>query len=134
MADVFCRLMTEAMTDFFKEEVIGGREEQILQRLTAGESLPAFVHESVREVRTFRRQAVLAGTNQVVENWPAEHHDMIRSALMWALQKRLSGSPVKVTWKGDDEHEEFVTRIEIKDDELVLDFAHPPALARRKSA
>lgn len=134
MPDIFCRLMTEAMTDFFKEEVIGGREKEILQRLIAGESLPTFVHESVKEVRQFRRQALLAGTNQVVENWPLEHHEMIRSALMWALQKRVQGAPVKVTWKGDDEHTEFVTKIEIKGDELVLDFAHPPAVARRKSA
>ena len=52
----------------------------------------------------------------------------------WALEKLDTDDRVMIEWKGDAEYHETVTKFELRNNTLHIEFAHPPVAAPQVAA
>ena len=134
MGDSGCAESIEILNFFFDPRVLANEGPEIVRRLTAGEPLTAALLEMSGKYRRFSRTTRVMAVKTAVENWPVEQHEPLRQLLIWSVQHIVDGGDLKVRWKGDAQNDETVMRFEIKEGELTIEFAHPPAEAQRLSA
>jgi hypothetical protein len=60
--------------------------------------------------------------------------EAVASVFTWALSKIDSDDRVSITWKGDADYPETVTRFELRGNQLKIEFLHPPAALAAPSA
>jgi hypothetical protein len=96
---------------------------EILARLSAGDEVADLVDDYARK---FGRAETAQEIRQVTENWPPLHMEAASQLVQWALGKLDTDDRVTINWKGDAEHPETVTKFELRDHTLLIEFAHPP--------
>ena len=64
----------------------------------------------------------------------AHHTEAVAQMVQWALGKLDTEDRITIRWKDDAEYRETVTKFELRDHELLIEFAHPPAGLRAPGA
>ena len=62
---------------------------------------------------------------RVIGRWPAEHAQLIRHTIAWALETLPIPSQMRLVLDGDATSDETITRVTLKEGELRLSFLHP---------
>jgi len=125
MAQVACSEAMELLNFVFSSGIISNDGHEILERLQVGDDLVEFIGE-LGETK-FNRAEQGRALRAVGRAWPSLDLELIQLVAGWALGKLDTDDRVLIRWKGDDEHPEVVTRLELRDHTLVVEFAHPPA-------
>ena len=133
MSDIFCIEAMKVLNRVFDDRVVDSHLDDLVQRFSEGDSLKAVLVDLAEDQKKFKKNTRVMGVGWVAENWPESHLEVVRSTILWALKQRQQGNPLKIHWKGDAENDETVTRVEIKGDEVTIEFAHPPAAVLRQT-
>ena len=123
MPQVQCAEAMNLLSMVFSSGIIGNDGHEILARLQAGDD-PAEVIGDLGD--KFDRPAQARALREVAANWPPLHLQMLAGVVQWALGKLDTDDRVMIEWKGDAEHTETVTKLELRDHTLHIEFAHPP--------
>lgn len=125
MADTgTCIQAMELLNAVFNSPIILNDGHEILVRLEAGDEVVDIVEELAAK---FGQDIGAEEIRQVVETWPPLHREAAAEMVRWALSKLDTEDRVTINWKGDDENPEIVTKFELRDHTLLIEFAHPPA-------
>ena len=122
MADFGCSVAMQLMNIVFDPSIILNDGHEIHDRLEAGDEIPDIVEEFARK---FGAPDQAAALRRVLQNWPPLHIEAVGQMVQWALGKLDTDDRVTINWKGDAEHAETVTKFELRDHLLVIEFAHP---------
>ncbi len=126
MAHVGCQAVVELLNAIFGSGLILNDGHEIYARLQAGDELADIAAEYGEK---FGDPARVADIRYVTDNWPVLHREALAQMLQWSLSKLDTEDRITVKWKGDDEHPETVTKFELRDHTLMIEFAHPPVAA-----
>lgn len=99
---------------------------EILARLEAGDDVVKIVEDLNHQ---FGRPRLARRIRKVGEGWPALHREALSAMVRWALSKLDTDDRVMIQYKGDAEHQETVTKFELRDHTLLIEFSHPPVTA-----
>lgn len=124
MADVVCAQAMQVLNAIFTTPLIFNDGHEILQRLQAGDEVADIAEELGRK---FGQPGQAEQVRALANSWPPLHVEAIGSMVQWALAKLDTDDRVTIRWKGDAEHSETVTKFELRDHTLLIEFAHPPA-------
>jgi len=123
MAAPACGVAVEVLNVLFQAPLIFNDGHEILARLRAGDSIADIAGDIGKRFgpsgmeETFQ---ALAGA------WPRHHLEAVGQMVEWALDKLDTKDRVMIEWKGDAEAPEVITRFELCDHTLRIEFAHPP--------
>ncbi len=118
-----CKEAMELLNMVFSAGIIFNDGHEIFARLDAGDD----VADIAEDISTKLGKKEMAGPiRQVIEGWPRLHVEAVGQLLHWALGKLDTEDRVMIKWKGDDENPETVTKFELRDHTLLIEFAHPP--------
>lgn len=131
MADWGCRLAVGYLNRLFSAPRPAGESPEIVARVAAGEDFTDVLIEKVRAEYGALSQRTRA-VEFVVGHWPQEHVDVVQAMLEANIKRRPIEEPLQVIWKGDADNPETVTRFEVGENRLVVEFAHPPAAMMRE--
>lgn len=123
MADVSCLQAVELLNNVFNSPLILNDGHEILQRLEAGDDVDEIVGDLTEK---FGRNGQTEDVRALANAWPALHMEAVAGMVQWALGKLDTDDRVTISWKGDADHPETVTRFELRDHSLLIEFAHPP--------
>ena len=123
MADIVCLEGVDALNLLFGTALILNDGHEILARLEAGDDV-ADIAEPYAE--KLGKGDMAEGFVRLMKNWPPLQMEAITEMVQWALSKLDTDDRVMIRWKGDDESPETVTRFELGDHTLLIEFAHPP--------
>ena len=130
MADVGCQAAVELLNAVFGSGLILNDGHEIYARLQAGDELADIAGEVGEKLgEKLGRPASVADLQRVTNNWPDLHREAVARMLEWSLSKLDTEDRITVQWKGDDHHPETVTKFELRDHTLKIEFAHPPVAA-----
>ncbi len=118
-----CSEAMDMLNLVFSAAIILNDGHEILARLNAGDDIADLAEDYARK---FGRAEKAAEIRKVTERWPPLHLEAMKQMLQWALSKLDTDDRVLISWKGDAEHPETVTRFELQDHTLRIEFAHPP--------
>ena len=124
MADVMCLEAMNLLNAIFTTPLILNDGHEMVQRIDAGDDVADIVEDLGRK---FSRPDKAQQIRTVVENWPPLHVEALTQVVRWALGKLDTDDRITINWKGDANHPETVTRFELRDHSLLIEFAHPPA-------
>lgn len=127
MAEVMCLEAMQLLNAVFGTPLILNDGHEIYARLEAGDDLADIAEEFGEKLG---RNGAGAKVRRVIEGWPPTHLEAVAQMLRWALSKLDTEERITIKYKGDDQHPETVTRFELRGNELLVEFAHPPARAR----
>lgn len=127
MPDVACLEAMELLNLAFTTSLILNDGHEILARLKAGDDIAELVEEYGNK---FGNASVARAARQVTDSWPPLHVEAVCEMVKWALGKLDTDDRVTINWKGDNHHPETVTRFELRDHTLLIEFAHPPVSLR----
>jgi len=130
MGDWGCRLSVAYLNRLFSAPRPAGEPPEIVARVAQGEDFTKVLLEKVREEYGSVSQRTRA-IEFVVGHWPREHLDVVQSMLEANIKRRPQEEPLQVIWKGDAEYDETVTRFEVGENKLVVEFAHPAVAMRQ---
>ena len=82
----------------------------------------------------FGQPDMVVDVQKVVRNWDPLHMEAVTKLVGWALGKLDTEDRVMIEWKGDAEYHETVTKFELRDHTLYIEFAHPPVAATQAAA
>ena len=117
-----CREAMELLNMVFSARIILNDGHEIFARLEAGDDVADIAEDvSVK----LGQEEVAAPVREVIESWPRLHVEAVGQLLHWALAKLDTEDRVMIQWKGDDENPETVTKFELRDHTLLIEFAHP---------
>ena len=128
MAEFGCPQAMELLNLVFNSIYIFNDGHEIRSRLEAGDDVADIVEDLGQK---FGPSEALADIRRVTENWPRLHMEAVSEMVQWALGKLDTDDRVTITWKGDADHPETVTRFELRDHTLHIEFAHPPVIAAK---
>jgi len=128
MAVPGCLESMELLNAIFQTPLILNDGHEIYQRLQAGDDVVSIV-EDLNE--KFGRPRLARAIREVGEAWPPLHLEAASELVKWALSKLDTDDRVIIQWKGDADSPETVTRFELRDHALLIEFAHPPVTALR---
>ena len=131
MVDSICLTAMEALNMVFSAPLILNDGHEIHTRLEAGDDI-ADIAEDLGEKLGLEEEA--GRVREVMKNWPPLHLEALGRMTQWALSKLDTDDRVMIRWKGDTEHPETVTKFELRDHELIIEFAHPPGTLRAAGA
>lgn len=123
MAEVVCLEAVDLLNAIFGTPLILNDGHEILQRLEAGEDAVAIAEDMSDK---FGQPGQAAQIRALAEGWPPLHIEAMSGMVQWALSKLDTDDRVTVAWKGDADHPETVTKFELRDHTLLIEFAHPP--------
>ncbi len=125
MADTgSCMEAMQLLNMVFSSGFVFNDGHEIFARLDAGDDVADIVQELTEK---FNKGDASGPIRDVIEGWPALHLEAVGQLVHWALGKLDTDDRVMIKWKGDDESPETVTKFELRDHSLLIEFAHPPA-------
>ena len=98
---------------------------EILARLQAGDSVVDIVQGMNQKLG---RPAYRKLIDRLGAGWPALHQEAIARMVEWALEKLDTDDRVLIQWRGDANYKETVTKFELREQLLTIEFAHPPGV------
>ena len=120
-----CMETVDLLNIVFQAPFIFNDGHEILTRLRAGDDVVEVVQGLNRR---FGRREYRPMINALGSAWPPEHLEAITTMVRWALEKLDTDDRVMIEWKGDARSRETVTRFELRDRLLTIEFAHPPGV------
>jgi len=129
MAVAGCLEAMAVLNNVFAVPLILNDGHEIYQRLQAGDDVVSIVEDLNTK---FGRPRLARAIRQVGEGWPPLHLEAVSEMVRWALGKLDTEDRILINWKGDDESPETVTRFELRDHALLIEFAHPPSPVLRR--
>lgn len=123
MASGGCIEAMELMNVVFTTSLILNDGHEIFTRLSAGDEIADVVEEYATK---FSNPELGKDIRGVIESWPPHHTEAVAQMVQWALGKLDTEDRITISWKGDAEYRETVTKFELRDHELLIEFAHPP--------
>lgn len=126
-----CPEAMEVLNLVFSTGLIGNDGHEIAARLDAGDDVADIVGDIAVE---FGQPDMVADVQKVVSAWPALHMEAVTQLVSWALGKLDTDERIMIQWKGDAEYHETVTKFELRDHTLHIEFAHPPVAASQVAA
>ncbi len=123
MVDVICSSAVQLLNAIFTTPLILNDGHEILQRLEAGDQVADIAEDLGQK---FGQPGQAEKVRALANGWPPLHVEAIGSMVQWALAKLDTDDRVTIRWKGDAEHSETVTKFELRDHTLLIEFAHPP--------
>ncbi len=126
-----CREAMELLNLVFSAGIIFNDGHEIFARIDAGEDITDI---AVDIAEKFGQKDKAGPIQKVIESWPPLHVEAVGQLLHWALGKLDTEDRVMIKWKGDDENPETVTRFELRDHTLLIEFAHPRGCVEAASA
>jgi hypothetical protein len=130
MVDLGCTEAMNILNLVFQTSLVMNDGHEILVRLQAGDEPAEVLLDLGRKFSRFK-MAREDRVGDMIRQWPPLHGEAVSQMLQWALGKLDTDDRVSISWKGDDEAEETVTRFELRGNHLQIEFAHPPAVRRR---
>jgi len=118
-----CAEAVELLNVVFQVPLVLNDGHEILTRLRAGDDLGDIARDLNGKFGMPENGAAI-GT--VIQAWPRLHREATAWMVEWALGKLDTEDRILIQWKGDAEHHETVTKFELQDHTLVIEFAHPP--------
>jgi hypothetical protein len=118
-----CREAMELLNMVFSARIILNDGHEIFARLEAGDDVADIADDLSEKLGDKEMAGPIRG---VIERWPRLHVEAVGQLLHWALAKLDTEDRVMIQWKGDDESPETVTKFELRDHTLLIEFAHPP--------
>ena len=131
MPDTGCQAAMELLNAVSASGIISNDGHEILARLEAGDDVADIAEDLGRK---FGRPEMVSEVRRVMESWPSLHLEALSQMLRWALGKLDTDDRVMIEWKGDAEHPETVTKFELRDHTLLIEFAHPPVSVQAAKA
>ncbi len=126
-----CPEAMEVLNTVFSSGLIGNDGHEIAARLEAGDDVADIVGDIAVE---FGQADMVADVQKVVKAWDPLHMEAVTRMVSWALGKLDTEDRVMIKWKGDAEHHETVTKFELRDHTLHIEFAHPAVAAPQAAA
>ncbi len=123
MSDVHCLEAMQLVNYIFGSGLIFNDGHEIYARLQAGDDLGDILIDLNSKFGKPRRAEAL---RQVVAGWPTLHREAVAQMIRWALSKLDTDERILIRYKGDADHPSTVTRFELEDHTLLIEFAHPP--------
>ena len=118
-----CGAAMDLLNTVFASGLILNDGHEIFARLEAGEDALDIMGDLNAK---FGRPRLGRAIRSVGENWPILHREAASQMVRWALSKLDTADRISVQYKGDAENPETVTRFELRDHSLIIEFAHPP--------
>lgn len=118
-----CLESMELLNQVFQSGIIENDGHEIFARLNAGEDVVDLVGDYGKK---FGKGKVARRIQEAVQDWPPLHREAVTKMVAWALSKLDTDDRVMISWKGNADHPETVTRFELRDHTLLIEFAHPP--------
>jgi hypothetical protein len=128
MADVGCKEAMTLLNIVFQSALIMNDGHEIHARLSAGDHPAEVVVDLGKKFDRFKRVKPYM-VEQVIRNWPEQHMEAVGEMVKWALSKLDTDDRISISWKGDADYPETVTRFELRGNHLQIEFLHPPARA-----
>ena len=113
----------QVLNTVFSAGLIGNDGHEIAARLSAGDDVRDIVGDLAVE---FGRPDQVVAIESVIKAWDPLHMEAVTQLVGWALGKLDTEDRVMIEWKGDEEYPETVTKFELRDHTLHIEFAHPP--------
>jgi hypothetical protein len=113
----------ELLNQVFTTALILNDGHEIFARLNAGDDMIDIVDELNNK---FGRPRMGKAIRAVGEHWPSHHLEAVGTLVQWALSKLDTDERITIDWKGDADCPETVTKFELRDHRLLIEFAHPP--------
>ncbi len=117
-----CAEAMELLSIVFRVPLILNDGHEILARLDNGDDLVEIFQDLNAK---FGNQQNGTAIQTVARAWPALHREAVSAMLRWSLGKLDTDDRILIDWKGDAEYPETVTRFELRDHRLLIEFAHP---------
>ena len=127
MTDTGCCKTMETLNFLFNDRVLGPFTEEVLVRLKSDQLMGSIAAEIGTRFDLLRGYTKAEDVIHIIEHWPEAQLQMIRSTVVWGLEQRLKGTTMRFHFRGDDEFPETLTRIEVRDNDITIEFLHPPA-------
>lgn len=127
MAISGCGEAMQLLNLLFMTPLILNDGHEIHARLQAGDDLADVIDDYAQK---FGKGDQAGDIRAVTESWPKLHLEAVRQIVQWALGKLDTDERVTINWKGDADNPETVTRFELRDQTLLIEFAHPPGSIR----
>jgi hypothetical protein len=121
----------EVLNTVFSSGLIGNDGHEIAARLEKGHHVADIVGDIAVE---FGRPDAVVDVQNVVRAWDSLHMEAVTRLVGWALGKLDTEDRLLIEWKGDAECHETVTKFELRDHTLRIEFAHPPVAASQVAA
>ena len=118
-----CVEAVELLNLVFTTGLILNDGHEILARLNAGDDVADIAGDHLEKLG---RQEFADEFRQVLNGWPPLHLEAVTQIVQWALDKLDTDDRITIHWKGDADSPETVTRFELRDHQMVIEFAHPP--------
>ena len=118
-----CTSAIELLNNVFSSGLIFNDGHELRARLEAGDDIAQIVEDLNNE---FGNPRMGTRVLRIMRNWPPLHLEFVTETVAWALSKLDTADRVMISWKGDAEHDETVTKVELRDHTLLIEFAHPP--------
>jgi hypothetical protein len=126
-----CAEVLTLLNAIFQIPAILNDGHEIAARLRAGDD---FIDVVADLNGKFGRPGYASLVESVGEAWPPLHRAAVTEMVRWALDKLDTDDRIAIEWKGNAESPQTVTKFELRDHTLVIDFAHPPVVAGRTGA
>jgi hypothetical protein len=120
-----CAETVHLLNAVFQTYFIYNDGHEILARLNSGDDVVDIVQALNRR---FGRREYRPLINALGQAWPPQHLEAITTMVRWALEKLDTDDRVMIEWKGNAMHRETVTKFELRDHLLTIEFAHPPGV------
>jgi len=118
-----CPEAMELLNYVFNTALILNDGHEIFARLSAGDDVITIVDDLNSK---FGRPRMGRAIRAVGDNWPPHHLEAVSTMVQWALSKLDTDDRITIDWKGDAESPETVTKFELREHGLHIEFAHPP--------
>ncbi len=123
-----CPESMELLNQVFRTALILNDGHEIHAKLVAGDNVLDIVGELNDK---FGRKRMGRAIRKVGEDWPPLQLEAVSEMVKWALGKLDTEERITIEWRGDAESSETVTKFELRDNSLSIEFAHPPAASMR---
>jgi hypothetical protein len=118
----------EVLNFLFLDRVMGAMTDEVLMRLKANESMGTIAAQIGDRFDLLRGYTKSADVLRIIDHWPEAQLDMIRDTVIRGLEQRQKGVAMRFHFRGDDEYPETLTRIEVRENDITIEFLHPPVV------
>jgi hypothetical protein len=118
-----CLESMELLNLFFTTAIVLNDGHDVLARLAAGDDIAEVARDHAEKLG---RPEFADEFRKVIKGWPSLHLEAVQQVLQWALGKLDTDERITISWKGDADSPETVTRFELRDHQMLIEFAHPP--------
>jgi len=131
MPEAGCFETMQILNAVFLSPLIFNDGHEIHDGLAAGRNINDIVDEIAAKLGFGDKAPII---RRVIRTWPPLHLEATLQLVRWGLSKLDTPDRLTIGFKGDAENPETVTRFELRDHTLTIEFAHPPFVQQQTAA